>query len=198
MALPGIDLLDLDRFQRLEHHDMFKRLRAEEPVSWHEHPKGQGFWNVVTHKDLLAVNRDVATYSSEVGGVSILGPDEIGDLNRHRSTRPDDAVHGPAQTHALPAAGQQGLHSSHDRDDREVPQAPRHPHRRQHHRARIMRLRRRSRERAALAGDRRDHGRAPRRAPAVVRLVEPHDRRRRSGIRQRRRRRLRRWSCSCT
>ena len=26
---PGIDLLDLDRFQRLEHHDMFKRLRAE-------------------------------------------------------------------------------------------------------------------------------------------------------------------------
>ena len=47
MGLDGIDLLDLDRFQRLEHHEMFKRLRAEAPVSWHDHPAAKGFWNVV-------------------------------------------------------------------------------------------------------------------------------------------------------
>ena len=79
MALPGIDLLDLDRFQRLEHHEMFKRLRGEDPVSWHEHPLGRGFWNVVSHADLVAINRDTATYSSEMGGVSLLDPGELGE-----------------------------------------------------------------------------------------------------------------------
>lgn len=74
--LPGIDLLDPDRFQRLEHHEMFKRLRAEAPVSWHDLPDGQGFWNVVKRADLVEVNRDVDTYSSEAGGVSIVGPGE--------------------------------------------------------------------------------------------------------------------------
>jgi cholest-4-en-3-one 26-monooxygenase len=81
MALPGIDLLDLDRFQRLEHHEMFKRLRAEEPIYWQDHPQGRGFWNVVRHEDLIAVNRDPLTYSSEIGGVSILGPEEMESSN---------------------------------------------------------------------------------------------------------------------
>jgi cholest-4-en-3-one 26-monooxygenase len=77
MSIPGVDLLDLDRFQRLEHHEMFKRLRNEAPVYWTDLPVGQGFWSVSRHKDLIGVNRDTATYSSEAGGVSILTPDEI-------------------------------------------------------------------------------------------------------------------------
>jgi cholest-4-en-3-one 26-monooxygenase len=76
VALDGIDLLDLDRFQRLEHHEMFRRLRAEAPVSWHDSPKARGFWNVVQHGDLVAVNRDTALFSSERGGVSIPDPGE--------------------------------------------------------------------------------------------------------------------------
>jgi cholest-4-en-3-one 26-monooxygenase len=76
MTLPGVDLLDLDRFQRGEHHEMFRRLRAEAPVSWHDHPSSRGFWNVVKHADLVEVNRDVQTFSSEAGGVSIFDPDE--------------------------------------------------------------------------------------------------------------------------
>ena len=52
MTTATIDLLDLDRFQRLEHHAMFERLRAEDPVSWHEYPGEPGFWNVVTHEDI--------------------------------------------------------------------------------------------------------------------------------------------------
>ena len=77
MTLEGIDLLDLDRFQRLEHYEMFDRLRAEDPVSWHEYPGAQGFWNVVKHKDLVTVNRDTQLFSSETGGISILTPDEM-------------------------------------------------------------------------------------------------------------------------
>jgi cholest-4-en-3-one 26-monooxygenase len=77
MALEGINLLDLDRFQRLEHYEMFDRLRAEAPVSWRDYPGAQGFWNVVQHKDLVTVNRDTGLYSSETGGISILTPDEF-------------------------------------------------------------------------------------------------------------------------
>jgi cholest-4-en-3-one 26-monooxygenase len=77
MALEGIDLLDLDRFQRLEHYEMFDRLRAEAPVSWHDYPNAKGFWNVVQHQDLVQVNRDTGLYSSETGGISILTPDEF-------------------------------------------------------------------------------------------------------------------------
>ena len=77
MTLEGIDLLDLDRFQRLEHYEMFDRLRAEDPVSWHEYPGANGFWNVVKHKDLVTVNRDTGLFSSEAGGISILTPEEL-------------------------------------------------------------------------------------------------------------------------
>ncbi len=75
-TLAEIDLLDLDRFQRGEHHEMFRRLRAENPVSWHDFPQGRGFWNVVKHADLVEVNRDPETYSSEVGGTNMF---DIGD-----------------------------------------------------------------------------------------------------------------------
>jgi cholest-4-en-3-one 26-monooxygenase len=87
MRTEGIDLLDLDGFQRGEHHEMFRRLRAEEPVAWHPFPGGQGFWNVVTHEDLVTVNRDSVTFSSEAGGVSIPTPGERqddGDFNDPR------------------------------------------------------------------------------------------------------------------
>jgi cholest-4-en-3-one 26-monooxygenase len=77
MTLPEIDLLDLDRFQRGEHHEMFRRLRAEEPVWWQVDPRGSGFWNVVKHADLVTVNRDAETFSSEIGGTSIFDFDEM-------------------------------------------------------------------------------------------------------------------------
>ncbi len=66
-----IDLLDPDRFQRLEHHDMFRRLRAENPVSWHEMPGEDGFWSLVKHKDVVEVNRDAERFSSEKGGTTL-------------------------------------------------------------------------------------------------------------------------------
>ena len=76
-----IDLLDVDRFQRLEHHDMFKVLRHEAPVYWHDEPGGPGFWNIVLYDDLVQVNRDTANFSSEIGGITIaeLGSEQAGD-----------------------------------------------------------------------------------------------------------------------
>jgi hypothetical protein len=49
MTLEGIDLLDLDRFQRLEHWAMFDRLRQEDPVSWNDYRGALGLCTVLRH-----------------------------------------------------------------------------------------------------------------------------------------------------
>jgi cholest-4-en-3-one 26-monooxygenase len=79
MNVAGVDLLDPDRFQRGEHHEMFRRLRAEAPVAWHDSRTGRGFWNVVRHVDVAEVNRDTHRFSSELGGVSIFDFAEVAD-----------------------------------------------------------------------------------------------------------------------
>jgi cholest-4-en-3-one 26-monooxygenase len=71
-----LDLLDLDMFQRGEQDEVFARLRREAPVSWQDHPLGRGFWSVVQHGDVVTVNRDATLFSSEVGSISLLDPDE--------------------------------------------------------------------------------------------------------------------------
>jgi cholest-4-en-3-one 26-monooxygenase len=76
MAIDGIDLNDAQRFVRMEHHEMFKILRAEDPVYWQEDEFG-GYWNVTKHQDLIDVNRDTALFSSELGGTQIrVTPDD--------------------------------------------------------------------------------------------------------------------------
>jgi cholest-4-en-3-one 26-monooxygenase len=75
---PNIDLLDLGRFQRDEQHEMFAYLREYDPVSWHDHPTGRGFWNVVRHGDVVEVSRDPLLFSSRVGGINILDVAEMG------------------------------------------------------------------------------------------------------------------------
>jgi cholest-4-en-3-one 26-monooxygenase len=79
MTVAGVDLLDLDRFQAGEHHEMFRRLRAEAPVSWHDKPSGQGFWNVVRYADVVEINRDTRRFSSETRGVNIFDFAELGE-----------------------------------------------------------------------------------------------------------------------
>ncbi|MCP4436421.1 MAG: cytochrome P450 [Actinomycetia bacterium] len=78
MKLDEIDLLDLDRFVRGEHHEMFRVLREEAPVHWHDEPDGTGFWSITKLHDLQEVNRDVDTFSSEIGGTQRIDVDEVG------------------------------------------------------------------------------------------------------------------------
>ena len=83
MDLKDIDLLDADRFVRMEHHDMFRVLREKSPLFWHDHPDGDGFWNVVRHADVRRVNRDNELFSSEIGVI----PNKLGE-QRVRRTKP--------------------------------------------------------------------------------------------------------------
>ena len=76
----NIDLLDPDRFQRGEHHEMFKVLRNTDPgIHWHDEPDGTGFWSVTRIDHLREVNRNTDVFSSNAGGTQIADPPP-GDL----------------------------------------------------------------------------------------------------------------------
>jgi cholest-4-en-3-one 26-monooxygenase len=76
VAVDDIDLLDPDLFVTGQHHEAFRRLRAEDPLHWHPEPGRSGFWCVTKHADLVQVNRDAHTYSSMRGGTHIW--DDVG------------------------------------------------------------------------------------------------------------------------
>jgi cytochrome P450 len=57
-------------------HEVFKQLRGGCPVHWTsritEFPASAGYWSVTTADDVHAVSRDWQTYSSELGGVTLV------------------------------------------------------------------------------------------------------------------------------
>jgi len=72
MKLADVNLCDLDQFEVGVPHHVFKLLRAEAPVFWHPEPNGgPGFWVVTKYRDLIAVSKDPATFSSWRGGTNL-------------------------------------------------------------------------------------------------------------------------------
>ncbi len=69
--MPGeattIDLTAHDTYLHGVPHDEFKRLRADDPVSWIEETDGSGFWAITKYRDIIDVSRDVATFTSTQG-----------------------------------------------------------------------------------------------------------------------------------
>jgi len=66
-TLTGVDLTDLDTFVRGVPHDQFDRIRAEQPVYWHEEAEGSGFWCITRYDHLYTVSHEWPTFSSEWG-----------------------------------------------------------------------------------------------------------------------------------
>jgi cholest-4-en-3-one 26-monooxygenase len=62
-------------------HDLFRSLRAERPVSHHEHPRWEGgYWAIVRHEDVQRVSRDSATFRNAPHPFleAEVGPDQSG------------------------------------------------------------------------------------------------------------------------
>jgi len=72
MQIDDSALTDPEAFQRMEHHDLFVKLRQEDPVHWTEEKTGPGFWSITKHADLKLINRDAEGFSSEANGVNIM------------------------------------------------------------------------------------------------------------------------------
>ena len=139
-VIEGIDLNDPERFKRLEHHEMFRRLRAEDPgVLAARRVQGR---RLLEHHEARRPHRGQPRHRHLlVGGGR--HDDHVGPVpGRRRPRQPvrharlTDARHGPAEAHALPAAREQGLHAAHDRPPRAGVAGPRQHDRRQRDRER--------------------------------------------------------------
>jgi cytochrome P450 len=72
MTPEDIDLSDLDTFAQGAPWEQFRTLREHAPVHWNPEPApNSGFWSITRHADIVAVDRDDETFSSEVGAVSL-------------------------------------------------------------------------------------------------------------------------------
>jgi cholest-4-en-3-one 26-monooxygenase len=71
-----IDLLDRDRFTSGVPHEWFTWLRANDPVHHHAEPDGPGFWVITKLDDVVACNRDAATFSSAAARGGVVGLEE--------------------------------------------------------------------------------------------------------------------------
>jgi cholest-4-en-3-one 26-monooxygenase len=65
----AVDLTDLATFADGIPHDLFARLRAEQPVAWQPTTYVPGFWALTRYDDVVAVNRDPKTFSSARGAM---------------------------------------------------------------------------------------------------------------------------------
>ena len=74
--LSADDLSSPDTFVAAIPYELFSRLRREEPVAWSADHAGGGFWSITRHADVVAVTRDVGTFSSAKGGTFL---DELPD-----------------------------------------------------------------------------------------------------------------------
>ncbi|RYF92151.1 MAG: cytochrome P450 [Caulobacteraceae bacterium] len=69
-TLDGIDLTNPMNFAHGQPWADFARMRAQAPVMWHAEPReGPGFWAVTRHADIMTVNGDPETFSSQRGGI---------------------------------------------------------------------------------------------------------------------------------
>jgi cholest-4-en-3-one 26-monooxygenase len=74
-----INLLDQDRFTQGVPHEWFTYLRRNAPFYKHPEPQGgPGFWVVTRYDDVVAINRDGQSFSSEQSRGGVVALDDIG------------------------------------------------------------------------------------------------------------------------
>jgi len=74
MQLSDVNLTDPDIFEKGVPHEMFRVLRNEAPVFWHEEEDGPGFWAITKYDDVKYVGRHPRLYSSEKKGTLMREP----------------------------------------------------------------------------------------------------------------------------
>jgi cholest-4-en-3-one 26-monooxygenase len=76
VELASVDLTDASWFAEGPPHELFARLRAEDPVHRNPLPDGTHCWSVTRHADVSAISRDTETFSSHRAGI-FLHPDQV-------------------------------------------------------------------------------------------------------------------------
>jgi cholest-4-en-3-one 26-monooxygenase len=77
MKLDDIDLLSRDVFTEGVPHEWFTYLRANAPVYHHSEPDGPGFWVITKYDDVVTLNRDWETNSSDQDRGGVVGLENL-------------------------------------------------------------------------------------------------------------------------
>ena len=105
------DLKDPDLYLADAPHEMFARLRRDEPVYWNPEADGAGFWALTRHADIVEVSSRTDLFSSahENGGHRIFNENEVGLTNAGESAigvpfiSRDPPSHGEYRKFVMPA-----------------------------------------------------------------------------------------------
>ena len=74
MALENLDVSDPRMFQYDYWHELFARLREECPIHYQPDSPAGPFWSVTRYEDIVAIERDTETFSSEPS-IAIIDPE---------------------------------------------------------------------------------------------------------------------------
>ncbi len=75
-----VDLKNPDLYINGTLHEVFTRLRAEDPVHWNPEADGRGFWGITKYDDIVAIAKNPALFSSarEHGGHRMFDENVVG------------------------------------------------------------------------------------------------------------------------
>jgi cytochrome P450 len=107
--LGAIDVSDPTLYQEDRWAPLFARLRREAPVHYCAASHYGPFWSVTRYNDIMAVELDHATYSSELGGIQV--EDQPADMKRGSFIRLDPPRHTTQRKTVAPIAAPANLAS---------------------------------------------------------------------------------------
>jgi cytochrome P450 len=91
MPLDEMDVSDPQLYQDDTWYPYFERLRREAPVHWCRESRYGPYWSVCKYKDIMQVEVNHQTYSSELGGIAV--EDQPKELERPNFIRMDPPKH---------------------------------------------------------------------------------------------------------
>ena len=105
--LEAIDVSDPKLYQDDVWRPLFARLRREAPVHYCRHSRYGPFWSITRYQDIMAVELDHATYSSQLGGIQL--EDQPTGQERPSFIRMDPPRHTEQRKTVAPVAAPSNL-----------------------------------------------------------------------------------------
>ncbi len=110
LSLADINLGDLDTYMRLDLNGIFRKLRDEAPVSWHQHPDSgkRGFWAITRYDDIVAASKDTSTFSNREG-IQLIFEGDIPHAGQNSMIEMDPPEHARMRRLVGPAFSSMGV-----------------------------------------------------------------------------------------
>jgi cytochrome P450 len=107
--LSTIDVSDPGIYETDTWQPLFARLRREAPVHYQAESRYGPYWSVTRYNDIMIVELDHATYSSQLGGIQV--EDQPADMKRGSFIRMDPPRHTAQRKTVAPVAAPNNLES---------------------------------------------------------------------------------------